>query len=415
MSGVLRLGPFRRLLAAYALNELCWSLSSLALSLLVYRRTGSALGSTAFFMCTQFVPALISPITVGRLDHLHPRLVLPVLYGVEALLYLILAETAGRLPVPVVLTIATVDGILALTARSLARAATVAVTSKAGLLREGNALANSLFSVCFLAGPALGGVLVVAGGTSAALLVIAALFVVITITLVTASDLPAPEASPSAAPRRGRVRAALAHANAQPMVRSLLSLKAVLLLFFTMSIPVEVVYAEHTLHAGAAGYGILLSAWGGGAVAGSMIYARWRTRRMRTLIVLGTGLLAFGLLVMAAAPTIAVGVVGSAIAGTGNGVEAVAVRTALQEQIDSQWMALMMSFNESLAQSVPGLGILLGGAIATVVSSRAALGVGGIGGALAAAAAWVLLAPAVFRTPKPHIERAAPDGAGHAH
>ena len=47
------------------------------------------------------------------------------------------------------------------------------------------------------------------------------------------------------------------------------------------------VFAEHTLHTGAGGYGALLSAWGVGAVAGSAVYARWRGRPARQLIALG--------------------------------------------------------------------------------------------------------------------------------
>jgi predicted MFS family arabinose efflux permease len=391
--GVLRLGPFRRLLAAYTLNELAWSFGSLALALLIYRRTGSALGSTAFFLCTQFVPALVSPFTVSRIDQRHPRVILPLLYGLEAVLYLALAGLSSRLPVAVVLLVTTADG----------------VTAEAGLLREGNALANSLFSICFLAGPALGGVMVVAGGTKVALLVNAALFAVIAITLASSPGLPEPV--PASGPGRGRLRAAFAHARQQPLVRSLLSVQSMLLLFFTISIPVEVVYAQHTLHAGAAGYGVLLSAWGGGAVFGSTIYARWRRLPARELIVLGGSFLAVGFVVMAAAPSIAVAIVGSVMAGAGNGVEAVAARTALQEQVEAEWMALMMSFNESLNQFVPGVGILLGGALATLASPRAALGVGGAGGVIVTCAAWILLRPPARRGRRP-IEQPAPDGAG---
>ena len=48
------------------------------------------------------------------------------------------------------------------------------------------------------------------------------------------------------------------------------------MVLFTISFPVEVVFAQHSLHAGPRGYGALLSAWGAGAVVGSAVYARWR-------------------------------------------------------------------------------------------------------------------------------------------
>ena len=408
MRGVLRLATYRRLLAAYALNELAWSFSTLALSFLIYRRSGSALGAAAFFLGTLFVPALISPAVVARIDRRHPRLTLSVLYGLEAVAYVALALVANRAPWAIVLVIATLDGIIALTARSLARAVSASVTSAAGLLREGNALANTLFTVCFMAGPAIAGGVIVAGGVSTVLFINGGLFTLITVVLMTASNLPGPAPSELEAEGGGRLKAAVAYAMSRPTIRTLLGTQSALTLFFSLSVPVEVAFAQHTLHAGAAGYGVLFSAWGGGAVAGSTIYARWRRLPARELIVLGSVLLGGGLVLMAIAPTLAVALVGSVIAGVGNGIFAVAARTAVQEAVEPEWMAMMMSFNESLGQLVPGAGILLGGVLATVASPRVALGVGGVGALALTAVTWALLRPPV-RTSRPHIEGPAHD------
>ena len=391
MKPVLRIPAYRRLLAAYALNELAFMIGSVALALLVYGRTGSAVEATAFFLCAQFVPALISPMTVARLDQLPARTVLPVLHGFEALIFVVLAWVAGsHFSVVAVLALAFLDGIVALTARALTRAATVSVTQPVGLLREGNAVSNAAFSICFMFGPGLGGALVAAGSTSLALLVNAAVFGVIALTLATARGLP--KAAPVRARARGRVRAALAYVRATPPIGRLMLLQAFAVLFFTISVPVEVVFAQHSLHAGAAGYGGMMSAWGLGAVVGAAIYARWRRRPNRELIVGGAACLAVGFPVMAAAPTLAVAIVGAALAGVGNGVESVAVRTALQEEVEEQWMALMMSLYEALFQSVPGAGILIGGAITALWSPRAALAVAGAGALAITVSAWFALA-----------------------
>src|SRR5450755_3017389 len=146
---VLRLPAYRRLLAAYALNELAWSVGTLALAVLVYRRTGSVIGSSAFFLCSQFIPALISPLVVARLDQRAPRRVLPALYGLEGVLFFVLAWAASRFSLAPVLALTLADGVVAVSARALARTATVEVLTPAGLLREGNALTNAVFSVCF--------------------------------------------------------------------------------------------------------------------------------------------------------------------------------------------------------------------------------------------------------------------------
>jgi MFS family permease len=384
---VLRIPTYRRLLAAYALNELAFMVGSVALALLVYRRTGSALGATAFFLAAQFVPALVSPMAVARLDQLSARVVLPVLHWFEAAIFVVLAWVASdHFSVVAVLILAFLDGVLALTARALTRAATVSVTSAAGLLREGNAVSNAAFSICFMLGPALGGALVVAGGTSVALLANAAIFAVCGLNLATARGLPEP--APERSETKGRVRAALAYARQVPQISRLLLLQAVGVLFFTISVPVEVVFAQHSLHAGAAGYGGMVSAWGAGAVAGAAAYARWRRRPNRELIVGGAASLGLGFVVMAAAPTLAVAIIGAALGGVGNGVESVAARTALQEETSERWMAMMMSLYEAVFQSVPGAGMLIGGGLTALGSPRTALAVAGAGSFAVTLAAW---------------------------
>jgi predicted MFS family arabinose efflux permease len=392
MRRVLELPAFRRLLASAMLNELAASIGTVALSLLVYRRTGSALGAAAFFLCSLFGPALASPLFVARLDQRSARLVLTAIYALEGVVFLVLAWVAGRFALAPVLALALVDGLLALTARVLARAAWTSVAGPAGLMREANALVNASYSVCFMIGPALGGAAVAIGGTVGALLVNSGVLAVIALTIATARGLPPSVAD--RAPVAGRLRAALAQVREQPMIRRLLALEAAGILFFTISIPVEVVFAQHSLHAGAGGYGILLSAWGAGALVGSAIYARWRRLPSRELIALGTASLGVGFIVMAAAPSLAIAVIGAVIAGIGNGIQVVAVRTALQEATAERWMALMLSLNESIFQAVPGAGILLGGAIASLAGPRVALATGAAGSLGVAAAIWVRLRPA---------------------
>jgi MFS family permease len=393
MKPVLRIPAYRRLLAAYVLNELAFMVGSVTLTLLIYKQTGSAFGAVAFFLCAQFVPALFSPMLVARLDQKPPRSVLPALYWIEAVIFVGLAALAGRhFTLVVVLALTVLYGVFALAGRSLARAATVAVTSAAGLLREGNALSNAGFSLAFLFGPGLGGVAVAAGGTSQALLAGAAVFALIGLMLATAPGLPLP--SPTRAPARGRVRAALAYTGERPQIRRLMLLQAAGILFFTISVPVEVVFVQRSLHAGAAAYGGLVSAWGAGAVAGAAVYARWRRLPQRDLITLGAAALGVGFLVMAVAPTLPVAIIGGALSGVGNGIESQAGRTAIQELTGEEWMALMMSLQESLYQSVPGAGILLGGTIAALGSPRGAFAVAGVGSLVISVLVWTMITAA---------------------
>ena len=192
---LLRVPSFVSLMLAYTLNELAWSVGTLALAFLVYKRTGSALGSTGFFLLSQVAPGFFSPVLMPRLERLAPRRLLPGLYGLEAVLFGVLAWLTSRFALAPVLVLVLIDGIVALTARSLAGAVRADILKPRGLLHEGNALANTVFSVCFLIGPLIGGVVVAFGGTVAALLSNCGLFALIGLSLAFTS-LPA-RAQPS--------------------------------------------------------------------------------------------------------------------------------------------------------------------------------------------------------------------------
>lgn len=411
MRTVLRIPAFRRLLSAYVLNELAWSVGTLALALLVYRRTGSALGSTGFFLCSQVAPALLSPLLVAKLDRLAPNRLLPALYGLEAVLFGVLAWMTHRFALGPVLALALLDGLVAIIARAMAATVRVQMLRPLDLVPEGNVVANSAFAICFMAGPLIGGAVVVAGGTVAALLANCALFAVMGVLLAGAG---LPRTAETGGPTQGRLRGALAHAREDRALWRLLVLQGIGLACFTISVPVEVVYAQHTLHAGAGGYGALLSAWGGGAVAGSIVIARWRRRSPRTLITGSALALAAGFAMMAAAPSLAIALAGSVIAGVGNGVESTAAQTAVQQRAKQEWMALIMSLNQSVAQLAPGLGIVLGGVTASLASARAALGVAGLGSLVFAAAVAFALRPAILAPPDPPRSSGGAASAGDA-
>jgi MFS family permease len=261
------------------------------------------------------------------------------------------------------------------------------------MLQEGNAIAGFGFSGAFMLGPVIGGAVVAAGGTIAALLVNCGLFAVVAFFL-------AFTALPGAKPEPGsvweRLRSGIGHVRSDPVLSRLLLIQAVGLCLFTITIPVEVVYAQHALNAGAGGYGLLMGLWGAGAVAGSVVYARFR-RRSAPLLITGSALsLAVGFTVMTIAPSLAVALVGAALAGAGNSLEWVAWRTAVQERSPDRWMALVMSLTDSMSMLAPGVGIVLGGMIAQLASSRAAFGVAAAGSFLFAAAA-----PYAFRQAGP--------------
>jgi MFS family permease len=85
------------------------------------------------------------------------------------------------------------------------------------------------------------------------------------------------------------------------------------------------------------------------------------------------------------APTLAVACLASVLGGTGNGVQWVAVMTALQESVEPDYQARAAGLLESALAAVPGIGYLVGGALTAAVSPRLAYAVSAVGVAVVVA------------------------------
>src|SRR5437764_260233 len=151
----LRVPGFKTLAAGYSINELGNWLGDIALAVLVYDQTGSALATALLFVGTRFVPALVVPAVVARAEALRPRISLPLLYGLDAGVFAVLAVLARHFALAPIVALAAVDGSLALAARALTRSSSAALLNPHGLLRRGNALFNFGFTIAGALGPAL--------------------------------------------------------------------------------------------------------------------------------------------------------------------------------------------------------------------------------------------------------------------
>src|SRR3954451_3545210 len=86
--------PFSRLLVSYTLNELGDSVGIVALAILVFDRTGDIAATSAFFLVGKFLPALLAPPVIARLDQTALRRALPGIYVCEAPAFVALAYLA---------------------------------------------------------------------------------------------------------------------------------------------------------------------------------------------------------------------------------------------------------------------------------------------------------------------------------
>ena len=376
----LRVRPFGRLLGSYTVNDLGDTIGVIALSILVYDQTEAVAPTAGFFLFARFLPALLATGLIAQLDRYGLRRTLPSLYAGEALIFVALAFLAegDRFLLPLVLALGAVDGTLAITGRGLTRGAVGVLLQPKGLLTEGNALMNLGFAASSVFGAALAGGLIAAFGVSVALLVDAASFALIAVVLAVARDLPEPEHE-DRTPWRERFLDGLEFVRDFRPVRTLLVGQSLALICFTIVVPIEVIYAKESLGTTNAGFGILMSSWGAGIVIGSLLFLLLKRRSGLLIILISSAAVGFAYLGMSQAGTLAVACAFSVLGGAGNGVQWVAVMTALQEATPPELQARMSGLLESLGAAMPGVGFLLGGTIVALGSPRTAFAVAGAG------------------------------------
>ncbi|MGH2900924.1 MAG: MFS transporter [Solirubrobacteraceae bacterium] len=377
MRRALRIRGFRPLAVTYTLNELGDWLATIALAVLVYDHTGDALATTVLFLSTKFLPSLFVPALAARVERIPVARALAGFYVVESLAFAALALTASAFSLILICVLAFVDGTLATTARAVTRAASVALLEPAGVLRDGNAALNVGFATMNVAGPAVAGVLVATGGSALALALAAALFLALAVLMASTHGLPTGTTDES--PWNERLRDGAAYVWSHPVARSLILTQAGLLVLFTLVVPIEVVYADKALHAGDGGFAALVTAWGIGLVAGSLVFTRVAHHPIVRVVGVSTLAIGAGYLGMSAAPGLAVACAAAVVGGAGNGVQWVAVITALQESVEATMQARVAGFFEACATAMPGIGFILGGALTAAVSPRAAFAVSGAG------------------------------------
>jgi Na+/melibiose symporter-like transporter len=247
-----------------------------------------------------------------------------------------------------------------------------------GELREGNAVINLLYSPTVALGAFAGGALVATAGGDVALLGDGATFVVAALMCGTARGLPSYEDEESE-PWQARLRDGLAYLRRHRYATALIVGQALAMIFFSLTMPIEVAYTRDTLGAGDAGYGALFGAWGVGLIAGSVAYAPLARRRLTVAAVGSTILQGLSYAGLGVSPDIYIACVVAAVGGTANGVQWVALTTAVQEVTEIDYQVRVMAVFESLTTLSPGIGFLLGGAIAVAFGPRVAFVVAAAG------------------------------------
>ena len=280
-------------------------------------------------------------------DRWRPQTVMMATDAVRALVLAALAVTAATGParavvlVPIAVVIGAGEGLFLPGSFSI-----IPSLLSGDDLQAGNALASSGTQLATLAGPAIGGALVILAGPSLAFGLDALSFVVSAATLATLAG-PADRGvrrASSAAPGAP----AETEAAPVPTLRAMLRSERVLQIIVLVNIAANLgmggmsevalpALAHGPLHAGASGYGAVLAAFGGGALLGTI--AAGQVGRLRRPVIVGSLAFLAEAACIAVAPYLgATFAVAAAMAGTGvlNGFGNVLTITAFQRWAPSQ-------------------------------------------------------------------------------
>jgi MFS family permease len=352
-------------------------LAMVPIALHVQQQTGSGLAVAAFFV------ALFGPIVA--------------LGGVAGLLVdrfentrLLAVVSAGQTAIAVALAFAGPTALVLPLVALLGSGAAIAAPAEFSLIpaaagEQHIAAANGYVETAryagMTAGPLVGGLLAGAGLGRAALLLDAGSFVVVLAVAMSLKARRNPHSSrsrPAAETDRGRGRDGLAFLARDRVLAPTLAVALATLVFFSVSMTAELFFAKDVLRAGDAGYGLLLTGWTVGMVAGAAALAR---RVPSSLLAAGAlaavAIQGAGLFGAALSSVLALAVAGFALGGVAHGVKNVVLRTLIHQQVPESLRGRAYAAYNA-ARNAAELGALVaGGVLVGAIGARSALAISG--------------------------------------
>jgi MFS family permease len=246
-----------------------------------------------------------------------------------------------------------------------------------------NALVAATSSAAYLAGPLLGGLVLGAGASPSIVFAVDAATFVVSALLVATIRQPFGTGATDEHPgllagfrvivREPRLRI--------PVLAGMVSLVGVGIVDVA-SYPLSI-----ELHGRTQGYGAMTALLGGGGLLGAALAGRVLRAGSTRVLVWSFAAGAAGLALAGAAPVLALGLGGMAIAGAGRGLGDVAATTLIQERTTDAVRSRVFAAQEGAAHVAFSVSALSGGLIVQLVSARGAFGVATAFGVAAAAIA----------------------------
>jgi MFS family permease len=366
--------------------------TAIALLWFVLQITGSGVAIGLVLLCFQ-LPGMLTGALLGTLlDRWQPRLVMGVDNCARALLIgaIPTLHQMGVLHLWHIYVLALLAGALSPATDAGMRVITPYLVPKDSLERA-NALTSTSLQFAALFGPALAGLMVTRVGGAWALLVDAASFFLMGLL---AFSLPAVARQPASKPTPGISvwLGGFAEIIRRKELRLLIGLSA---LFFFSYGPLETalpLYSDQTLHAGPAGYGLLWTGFGAGAVVGALltgvVAARFRPGITQPVIALLWGGFLCPLMITRSLP---VAMLCLALGGCSWAPYTPIEASLMQRLVPDSMRGQVFGARLALTTAMAPLGALVGGLLLGVLSPPLVIGLSGVACILAGVAG--LLSP----------------------
>jgi MFS family permease len=393
-SDLLKLREFMRFWYARIAAVTAGQMMMVAVGWQMYDLTGSAwdLGLVGLF---QFVPALLLTLPAGHLaDRVHRGRIFAATTGIHAAAGLVLALAAHELWATrtLLLAVSIVLGCLRAFQMPAQQALTPLLVPPL-MLPRAMAFASSGLQASVIAGPALGGVIFVAGaqavyGTCAALFALASVMLL----GLRYDHQPAP---------REPVSWSTVLAGVHFIWRSKMVLGAISLDLFAVllggAVALLPMYAKDVLHVGPWGLGLLRASPAVGALVMSVVLTRWPVERrighklLGAVAVFGIATIVFGL-----STNMALSLVALCVSGAADMVNVVIRQTLVQLETPDAMRGRVSAVNSIFIGGSNQLGEFESGATAAWLGPVGAVVLGGVGTVLVALA-WFRLFPALAK------------------
>ncbi|HEX4109858.1 MAG TPA: MFS transporter [Solirubrobacteraceae bacterium] len=367
---------FRVLLATQLLETGGLSVAAVALTVLVYRRTGSPLLASLTF-ALGFLPYVLGgSLFSGLVDRVRPRTLAASCDAVSALVVATMALPG--LPLPLLFALLLATGTLASISSGARGALTRGTLSAAGYV-PGRSLLRISSQLSQIIGNAAGGALLLLVGTHGALLVNAGALALASLTLrLGIGEHPITGVRGVHTLLRDSLRGARA-VLALPDLRRLLLGGWFVPLFSVAPEALAAAYvAEH--HASSAVVGWWLVALPVGIISGDLLAVRLlspRGQRRLMAPVAAAGFVPY--LAFAANPPIAVAIALLVLSGTSS-MYALGIDARVREASPPQLFARVMAVNSSGLMALQGIGFALAGAMGQAIGPGWAVALAGVGG-----------------------------------